>query len=154
MPALSVRPTLESDVPVLKQVLDATGLFPSDMLQDMVTPFLNGSTEALWLTAESDGTPCGFCFAQPEQLTEGTWNMLAIAVAPAQQGAGVGTGLTGALEQHLRDLDARILIADTSGTDDFTQTRDFYAKNGYAAEARIRDFWAAGDDKVTFRKAL
>lgn len=154
MPASSVRPTLKSDISALKQVLDATQLFPSDMLEDMVTPFLKGSTEALWLTAERDGTPCAFCFAQPEQLTQGTWNMLAIAVAPAQQGAGVGTDLADALEQHLRDLDARILLADTSGTDDFAQTRDFYARNGYATEARIRDFWAAGDDKVTFRKAL
>jgi hypothetical protein len=46
------------------------------------------------------------------------------------------------------------LIADTSGTDDFAPTRAFYRKNGYAEEARIRDFWAKGDDKVVFWTAL
>lgn len=56
-----------------------------------------------------------------------------------------------------RAIDAdgvRILLADTSGTEDFAATRGFYAAKGYTEEARIRDFWAAGDDKVTFRKAL
>ena len=49
---------------------------------------------------------------------------------------------------------ARILIADTSGTEAFAPPRAFYAANGYAEEARIRDFWATGDDKVVFWKAL
>ena len=46
------------------------------------------------------------------------------------------------------------MIVDTSGTDDFAMTRKFYSQNGYEEEARIRDFWADGDDKVIFRKAL
>ena len=59
-----------------------------------------------------------------------------------------------AAEQHLRSKGQRNLIVDTSGTDDFALTRRFYAQNGYEEEAPIRDFWAAGDDKVIFRKAL
>jgi len=46
------------------------------------------------------------------------------------------------------------LIANTSGVDEFAQTRAFYFKNGYAEEARIRDFWDAGDDKIVFWKSL
>jgi ribosomal protein S18 acetylase RimI-like enzyme len=61
---------------------------------------------------------------------------------------------TARLEADLRAKGARILIADTSGSDEFTQTRAFYRKNGYSEEARIRDFWADGDDKVVFWKSL
>jgi len=43
---------------------------------------------------------------------------------------------------------------ETSGTADFAATRRFYRQNGYEEEGRIRDFWAAGDDKVIFRKPL
>ena len=46
------------------------------------------------------------------------------------------------------------MIADTSGADEFAQTREFYRKNDYSEEARIRDFWAEGDDKVIFWKSL
>jgi ribosomal protein S18 acetylase RimI-like enzyme len=96
----------------------------------------------------------GFCYAVAEKLTDGTWNMLAIAVLPSQQGGGLGTAITHKLEDMLRERGSRILIADTSGTEQFARTRKFYRKCDYAEESRIRDFWAAGDDKVTFRKAL
>jgi hypothetical protein len=33
-------------------------------------------------------------------------------------------------------------------------TRRFYRARGYAEEARIRDFYTFGEDKVIFRKAL
>ena len=46
------------------------------------------------------------------------------------------------------------MIADTSGDAGFTATRKFYAAKGYDEEARIRDFWGTGDDKVTYWKSL
>lgn len=73
---------------------------------------------------------------------------------PDLQGKRLGSALVHAAEQYLKDKGQRMLIVDTSGTDDFGLTRKFYAKNGYEEEAHIRDFWAHGDDKVTFRKAL
>ena len=43
---------------------------------------------------------------------------------------------------------------ETSGTDDFEYVREFYRKSGYEEEARIREFYAAGVDKIVFRKRL
>lgn len=150
-----IRTTEENDVAGLARVLDETGLFPSEYLPGMLNGFLSeeDSTDA-WLTCESDGQPVGFCYAAPEAMTEGSWNMLAIAVLPGKQGNGAGAAIVAELESRLRASGQRVLIADTSGTDEFTRTREFYRKNGYTEEARIRDFWAAGDDKVVFWKAL
>lgn len=47
-----------------------------------------------------------------------------------------------------------MLIVDTSGSPDFEAVRRFYTTCGYQAEGRIRDFYATGYDKVTFRKVL
>lgn len=154
MTDITVHPTTSDDIAALRLAADETELFPGEMLPDMVSGFLGGDADALWLTAHLAGTPIGFCYAVPEALTNGTWNMLALAVRPAHQGDGVGGALVTALEAQLRTQDVRVLIADTSGTDAFTLTRRFYAKNGYSEEARIRDFWDAGDDKVVFWKAL
>lgn len=152
---MKVRPTKFEDIPALKHVLDGTQLFPSSMLTDMVSDFLaSNDDQSFWLTAEEGGEAIGFCFASPEAMTEGTWNMLAIAVLPEKQGGGTGGAIVSALEAHLAEQGNRVLIADTSGTDDFAQTREFYHKNGYVEEARIRDFWAKGDDKIVFWKAL
>ncbi len=152
---MNIRPTRSSDIPALQRVLDETELFPGEMLPDMLAGFLSETNSGnLWLTCEADETPVGFCYATPEALTDGTWNMLAIAVLPKLQGAGHGGALVRHLEAILKDRGQRVLIADTSGTDAFRQTRAFYRKNGYSEEARLRDFWAEGDDKIIFWKHL
>ncbi|MEM8795185.1 MAG: GNAT family N-acetyltransferase [Pseudomonadota bacterium] len=152
---MKIRPTKSEDIPALRKVVKETGLFPVDMLPDMLQPFLAGQTdETVWLTCDLNGTAIGFCFAEPEEMTEGTWNMLAIAVLPEYQGTGAGRLIVKRLEEGLKARGQRVLIVDTSGTDEFSGTREFYRKTGYTEEARIRDFWAAGDDKVVFWKAL
>eukprot|EP00435_Cladocopium_sp_Y103_P076613 s1_g352.t1 len=152
---MKIRQTNTEDIPGLRDVLDATRLFPSELLPDMVQGFLSGDPSAdIWLTCEADGEAIGFCYAETEEMTDGTWNMLAIAVHPDKQGEGAGAALVQALEEDLRDQGQRILIVDTSGTAQFDRTRAFYRRQGYTQEARIRDFWAAGDDKVIFWKSL
>ncbi len=152
---MNIRPTNGSDIADLQSILDATELFPSDMLPEMIGSFLSDNAcEEIWLTCEHDSVPVGFCFATPEQMTVRTWNMLAIAVSPTHQSKGVGTAIVSHLEDQLRRSGQRILIVDTSGLPEFERTRNFYVKTGYTQEARIRDFWEDGDDKVTFWKKL
>lgn len=152
---MKIRPTKSEDIAALQIVLNGTGLFPAEMLPDMLHGFLSDEPcMDRWLTCEDGGTAIGFCYAMPEQMAEGTWNMLAIAVLPEKQGSGAGKAIVNQLENSLRSDGQRVLIADTSGTEEFAKTRKFYRKCGYAEEARIRDFWAAGDDKIVFWKAL
>ena len=152
---MKIRPTQASDVPELQLVLGATDLFPAQMLPELIAGYLaNDDQSEIWLTCEKDGRAIGFCYCVPEQMAEGAWNMLAIAVMPGEQSQGCGGALTQTLEAELTKQGQRILIADTSGTPAFARTRAFYLANGYSQEARIRDFWAPGDDKIVFWKAL
>jgi len=152
---MNIRPTRHSDLADLQEVLDGTELFPSEMLPEMIGNFLSGDKSSdQWLRCEVDGKAVGFCYAVPEELTDGAWNMLALAVVPLLQGKGHGGALVAQLEATLRGCGQRLLIAETSGVDAFALTREFYHKNGYTEEARIRDFWAAGDDKIVFWKSL
>ena len=48
----------------------------------------------------------------------------------------------------------RLLLVETAGIDDFDYVRNFYSDNSFEAEARIRDFYEAGVDKIVFRKSL
>lgn len=149
-----IRPTVKTDVATLRGVVEATDLFPGDHLEGMMEPYLSGDASGgFWLTAEAGG-PVGVAYCVPEQFAEGTWNVLAIAVHPDEQGRGHGAALMRHIEETLAARGERVLLVETSGTADFGQTRAFYRGLDYDEEARIRDFWAAGDDKVVFRKAL
>ncbi|MGH7286410.1 MAG: hypothetical protein ACREI8_00100, partial [Myxococcota bacterium] len=46
------------------------------------------------------------------------------------------------------------VYVETSGRRDYEPTRAFYERAGYVAEARLADFYAPGDDKIVYVKAL
>jgi len=135
-------------------VIDATGLFPGEMLDNMAAAFLNGTGgDDHWLTVDT-GTPVAVAYFTTERMTQGTWNLLLIAVHPDVQSQGCGAALLRYIESLLAARGERVLLVETSGLPEFARTRAFYARDGYDEEARIRDFYRAGEDKVIFRKTL
>lgn len=151
----TIRPMGPHDVAALLPVLEATGLFPADLLAPMFDALPRfGAPPALWHVAEVDGQKVGFAFSEPESFTEAAWNMRAIAVAPRLQARGIGRALIAAQERAVRHAGGAILIVDTADVPEFEAARGFYTARGYQDVARIADFWAPGVDKITFRKAL
>ena len=155
-----IRPSTRADAPALIAVAAASGLFePSqtEYLAEMLDQYFRADNQSpdIWLTDDDDDNePVGMAYVAPERMTEGTWNLYLIAVHPNYQKQGRGRALLGHVEQMLRDRGQRILLVETSGTEDFEYVRAFYRRSGYGEEARIREFYAAGVDKIIFRKAL
>ena len=149
-----IRPVVTADLPALKQVIDATKMFPSEMLDDMIAPYLaDPAGSDIWFTY-ADPDPISVAYCAPERMTEGTYNLYLIAVHPDFQSGGRGADMVHYIEEPLRGMGARVLIVETSGLPAFERTRAFYARIGYVEEARIREFYAAGEDKVVFWKGL
>lgn len=152
--ARAIRPMHAADLPALKAVVGANELFPPAMLDEMTAPFLaSEATEERWLTYD-DGGPLALAYYVPERMSDGTFNLLLIAVHPNRHGQGIGAKLMAHAEADLAARGGQLLLVETSGLDAFARTRGFYRFIGYEEEARIREFYAAGEDKVVFRKAL
>lgn len=150
-----IRPLTADDLPACKAVIDSTGLFPSDLLDDMTAPCLAGAApDDLWLVAVENGLATGLVYCAPERMTDRTWNLLLIAVRQDRQTRGVGARLTRALEAALAERQGRVLLVETSSLPAFERTRAVYRRLGYREAARIPEFYAAGEDKVVFWKAL
>jgi ribosomal protein S18 acetylase RimI-like enzyme len=153
-----IRLTSQDDITALIAVAEASGLFDSDQTDDLAQMldrhFSNqNETQDIWLT-DYENEPVGIAYIAPERMTEGTWNLYLIAVHPNRQQQGRGKSLLQHVEKILTERGERVLLVETAGTDDFEYVREFYRKNGYDEEARIREFYAAGVDKIVFRKTL
>jgi ribosomal protein S18 acetylase RimI-like enzyme len=153
--APAVRALQADDLPALRGVIAAAGLFPPALLDAMTGPFLAGAApEAIWLTAQDGGAPAGLAYCVPEPMTDRVWNLLLIAVHPERQGRGLGAALMRHVERRLSAAGARMLIVETSGLPAFAGTRRFYKGLGYEPEGRVRDFYAQGEAKVILRRLL
>lgn len=151
----SLRPSIKDDIPDLKSILDSIDLFPSEMLEEMMAPYLEDPQSGeLWYTVFQNGRAVGLAYCAPEKLTQGTYNLYAIGVHAELQSKGLGRKLLLHIETELREQGQRVLIVDTSGTEAFRKTRNFYEQLHYVKEAVIRDFWEEGDDKVVYWKKL
>jgi ribosomal protein S18 acetylase RimI-like enzyme len=153
-----IRLTTPDDTIALIALAAASGLFDpnqTDDLAQMLDKHFSDKDENqdIWLT-DDDNEPVGIAYIAPERMTEGTWNLYLIAVHPDRQKQGRGKALLNYVEQMLMERGERILLVETAGTDDFEYVREFYRQNGYEQEARIREFYTAGVDKIVFRKAL
>ena len=149
-----IRPASPADVGTIGEIAEATDLFPAADLAPMIAPFLTRSARDRWFVVERTGALVAFAFCEPERMTQGTWNLLAIGVRPDQQGQGIGGRLLADVEEGLRAAGERILLVETMGTPELARTRAFYRAHDYTEEARIREFYEPGADKVVFWKKL
>jgi ribosomal protein S18 acetylase RimI-like enzyme len=158
----TIRPATASDLDRIKEIAVAANMFSSEeaeFFDEMLHGALDGSLEDhQWLVAEtSDGIVVGAAQFAPEPFADRMWNLYFIAVDPAHQGSGIGGAVMAHVEADLKQRSeqvARVLIVETSSTDQYSRTRTFYAGLGYDEEARIREFYGPDDHKVVFWKQI
>ena len=156
MNQINIRPIKLEDIPDLKDIIQTSGLFPAELLDDMTSDYFNnpGETTDIWLTLTVDGKSIGIAYCAPERLTEGTYNLYLIAIHSTQQGKGLGKQFLQYIESLLEVKGNRKLLVETSGMPEFHLTRKFYDQCNYQREAVIKDFYREGDDKIIFSKRL
>jgi len=103
---------------------------------------------------DDDGALLGYTCVGPTPMTAATWDLYWIAVAPEQQGRGVGRALYGAFAAHLRERGGQQVRIETSSKESYAATGGFYERLGFAVCGRLPDFYAPGDDLLIFYRRL
>lgn len=150
----TIRPITRDDLPGLKTVLDSCGLFPSELLDELIAPYFLPESTDIWFTATVDQQVIAIGYCAPERMTDGTYNLYAIGVREELQGKGIGRKMMHYIEGLLHSAGHRILLVETSGKPEFELTRAFYDQCGYTRQATIPDFYEEGDAKIVFWKRL
>lgn len=152
-----IRPSQLNDTSALIAIANAIGFQPHELelLSNMLDDYFSGKSDSanFWITDdEGEEGLVGVAYCELERMTNQTWNLQLIAIRPDLQGQGRGGKLIRYVEETVKARGGRMLLVETLAS--FERTRAFYTKCGYKEEACIRDFYAAGDDKIVFRKVL
>ncbi len=156
-PESAIRFTTPQDVGAVLKFLDATKFFrheemliAEEVLTDAANKGQAGHYQSYVLHAE--GKPVGWVCWGPTPCTVGSFDIYWLGVDPACQGLGYGKKLMEFAENQIRSAGGRLYIVETSGRESYLPTRAFYERIGYTAAACVKNFYAAGDDKIIYTK--
>lgn len=156
-----IRNLITDDRNKIEKILFDTGNFNDDEVKiamELIDVYINNKEQTDYeiFTDEDDETKeiRGYVCIGPRPLTEGTYDLYWIAVNPAIQSKGVGSGLVKYIEAHIKNKNGRLILIETSGKPGYEKERKFYEKNGYGLLYQVKDFYRPGDDLVIYGKYL
>lgn len=152
----TVRPT---DAAAVRDIVASSGFFADheiDIAVELVDEHLaRGLASGYHFVFIDDAAgPVGYACYGPIGCTVGSFDLYWIAVRDAARGQGLGRRLLREVERRIAALDGRRIYIETSSRELYEPTRAFYLRCGYTEEARLADFYAPGDAKVIYSRAV
>ncbi|MGI8982603.1 MAG: GNAT family N-acetyltransferase [Pirellulaceae bacterium] len=149
----------DSDRAAIRSVVDSTGLFRApevNVAVELVEARLaKGRASGYeFAFAEEEARVLGYACFGHNSMTVASYDLYWICVDKTLHGRGVGKLLLEAAEQRVRQLGGQRLYIETSTRPDYVATRGFYLRCGYTLEAELVDYYAPGDGKAIFVKAI
>jgi GNAT superfamily N-acetyltransferase len=160
-PSLTFRQTVRAaDVDHVRHIVESTGFFHDyevGTAVELVEECLAKGevvSEYYFLFAELDGRPVGYTCYGPIACTAGSFDLYWIAVTEETRGTGVGRALLERTEAAIAAMGGLRVYIETSSRELYVPTRGFYLRCGYREEVILEDFYAPGDGKVIYVKAV
>jgi GNAT superfamily N-acetyltransferase len=157
--ATTFRLLHRDDRPAILEILRATRAFSPPDVQvavELVDCYLKDGRDSGYhfhIAIEDDCLAGYICYG-PTPLTKGTWDVYWIVTTPHLKGHGIGSQLLRLAEENVKAEGGRMLLIETSSSPLYLEARRFYLNRGYVIVSSIPDFYAPGDNKITFRKVL
>ncbi|MCR4438979.1 MAG: GNAT family N-acetyltransferase [bacterium] len=157
---ITIRKLGPEDRAAVYEILQQTDMFTMaevNVAMELIDTYLFNKDQKDYLVyaaVAEGGQVVGYVCFGPTPATEGTFDLYWIAVAPAMQNKGVGKQLLQFVEEYVKSQSGRLIIIDTSSQKKYLPTQQFYLRNNYTVEARIKDFYRPGDDRLIFAKRL
>jgi len=153
-----VRPLKREDRERVLDIVQATEMFTPDEIffaREQVDIYLDQPHQRDYFLVVSEDAKdgvVGYMSYGPTPLTEGTYDLYWMAVAPSAQGRGFGRELVVWLEKRVAEAGGRLILIETSSQTKYEKTRTFYLGLGYKEASRIPNFYKVGDGRITYVK--
>jgi GNAT superfamily N-acetyltransferase len=148
-----------SDIERIREIVESTKFFYDhevEIAAELVAErFNNGeSTGYYFVFAELDGITVSYSCFGPISMSKTSFDLYWIATHNDYRGMGIGKRVLEETCIQAKEMGCSILIAETSGLPHYEPTRAFYTANKFVLEARLKDFYTMGDDKIFYTKRL
>jgi len=94
----------------------------------------------------------GFVCYGKASLTDKVYDLYWIVTDAQYQKMGIASLLLKCMDERLKLLGARMVLAETSSREDYKSAHSTYLKNGYQLVATIKDFYADKNDMLVYSK--
>ncbi len=155
----NIRRMRAGDLDAVLSLVRHTGFFRDDEVEVAAEVLEQAAQEGELghyqsFVVEDQAQPVGWICFGPIPCTLGSYDIYWIVVAPSHQRRGLGKALLEFAESQIRLKGGRMAIIETSSQPRYQSTRGFYRDAAYEIVARLRDFYAPGDDKIVCAKDL
>jgi len=153
-----IRKFEKSDIEQLAEIVRATKVFHEEEVDVAIELMEIAANEKdqkdylLYSSVDESGTLQGYYCIGPTPMTKSTFDLYWIAVHPRMHRKNIGRDLLSHCEQQVREMGGTLLVVETSSQPKYEPTRKFYLRYQYKEEARIKDYYAPGDDLVIYTK--
>jgi ribosomal protein S18 acetylase RimI-like enzyme len=155
---MEIRDLERTDVDALKQILIATKVFKDEEVEvavELMEASLGDSEDYIHRVIVDDSKRVlGYYCIGKTPMTQSTFDLYWIAVSPDHHGEGLGHQLLIHGEQLIKSMNGNVVVVETSSLPKYAATRTFYLRHEYLETARIRDYYASGDDLMIYTKHL
>lgn len=149
----------ESDIEAVREIIVSTKFFYEhevEIAAELVKERLEEgeSSGYYFVFADDDGRTIAYSCFGSDIMSKTCYDLYWIATHNDYRGKGVGKKILAETEKEAKRMGCIILIAETSGLPHYAPTRAFYDKTGFALEAKIKDYYTLGDDKLFYTKRI
>jgi ribosomal protein S18 acetylase RimI-like enzyme len=147
------------DIERVREIVESTKFFYDhevEIAAELVAErFMGGeSTDYYFVFADLDGVTVAYSCFGPIIMSKTSFDLYWIATHNDYRSKGIGKKVLDETCNQAREMGCSILIAETSGLPHYEPTRAFYRGNNFELEARLKDFYTMGDDKLFYTKRI
>lgn len=160
METMSFRRTIKpSDVGAIVAMVRSTGFFSKEELaiaKELAQEKLQNKKGCSYrfLFAQRHDQVVGYTCYGRIPGTQSSFDIYWIVVDKKYQGRGLGKTLMAKTEQLIVQSGGKRVYVETSSRKQYKPTHAFYECCGYRREASLKNFYAKGDSKIIYSKAL
>lgn len=157
---MRIRPLMLKDRESLRKMVVGTGVFTEEEVNvameliDIVLQNDNQRDYRIVCAVDGQDRLLGYICYGPVPMTEGAFDLYWIVIDPEVQGQKIGSELLNYLEQEVKGMRGRMILADTSSIPSYEKAHRFYLRRGFKEVARIADYYWEGNDRITYCKKL